>query len=91
MATHISYSPTTVGGKLLAEATAATIAARQKWQRLKALADSVTTGGGQQVLLESDPTFAVPTDKGSVVYTNIADITAALNGLTQLEDTDLGS
>lgn len=90
MATHIDYDATTIGGKLIAEATAATLSARQKWQRLKLLADAVSTGGGQPVLLETDPTFALPADTGSVVYTKIADAVVALNGMTYLSDLDLG-
>ena len=91
MATHIDYPTNTIGGKLLAEATATAILARQQFQRLKALADSVCSGGGQPALLESDPTFAFVTDTGSDLYTHIADQTAGLNGLTSLADIDMGS
>lgn len=91
MASHINYPATTVGGKLLAEATAALIDARAKWQRLKLLADAVSSGGGQSALLESDTTFSLPANSGSVVYTNISQFVVALNGLTALSDTDLGS
>lgn len=90
MATHIDYTTTTIGGTLLAEAAAQLVDVRLKFRRLKQLADAVSSGGGQPVLLESDPTFALPSGTGSNVYTHIADLSATLESMTQLADLDMG-
>lgn len=91
MTTHINYDTTTIGGRLLEEAVSDLILARQKFQRLLGLANACTSGGGQQVLLESDPTWMVPSGTGSTIYTEIVDITTNLSALTSLEDLDRGT
>jgi hypothetical protein len=91
MTTHINYDTSTIGGKLLAEAISDLILTRQKIVRLKGLADACTSGGAQQVLLETDPTWLVPSGTGTVVYTDISDLAANLAALTSLYDLDRGT
>lgn len=65
---HITYSPTTIGGKLAAGIAADALSLSATAKKTKELMDSITNGGANPENLETDPTFALPSGAGAAFY-----------------------
>ena len=89
---RITYSATTIGGKMTAVGLSGLHTAQDNINRAVALANSISSGGASPALLDNSVEFGVATGQGAAFYTalnnmksNLATITAAV-----VADLDMG-
>jgi hypothetical protein len=89
---RISFSATTIGGKLVAQGVDYQHKSQDALIRAIALANSISAGGATPALLESSPEFGVAIGQGAAFYTalNGMKVNAATVTPSAIGDLDMG-
>ena len=91
MAARLTYDKTKPFGAIMSLSVAALVKAQSDMARIKAVADSITTGGTVLTALEGSPEFAIAASQGGAFYADIQNIQAGLNAITCLPSLDAGN
>lgn len=83
----ISYSATTVGGKLTAEVVSRLKSCVDDLSMLKEMLDQASAGGASPSSLEGHPLFGVGTGQGSAFYDTIVSLKSAVSESTVSDNT----
>jgi len=79
---RISYNATTLGGKLVADGINHVRLAKENFDRAKALADSISSGGSIPAALDTSVDFGCAVGSGGALYTAISNARANVNVIT---------
>lgn len=89
---RITYSPTTIGGKMVAEGVDYIRKGQEKLERATALMNSITGGGVTPAALEASTEFGVASTLGDEFYdaVNSMKVTALTIAAASIADLDMG-
>ena len=89
--TRIVYDKTTPFGAILAKDVSLLVQIKEDFNRMMAVANSLTAGGVNTVNLEASREFGLSTGQGATLYSDLQNIIAGLTAITTLADLDQGN
>jgi hypothetical protein len=89
--TRLVYDKTTAFGGILAKDVALLVQIKEDFNRLMAVANSLTGGGVTPANLEASKEFGLSVGQGATLYSDLQNIIAGLSAITTLADLDQGN